>query len=327
MPQPTVSSVHVNRPLTNMSIAMIQEPGNFVADQVFPNVPVAKQSDAFFSYDNAYWNRDEMKLRAPATESEGSGYAVDPNNTYYCAPYAFHKDIPDQLRGNADVPINPDAEATQYVTLKALIKREKLFAARFLAGSVWTRDYDGVASGVGTNEVLQWNDSDSTPIEDVWDAKQDILERTGFEPNVLCIGYPVLKALINHPDIVDRVKYGNTSGPAMIDLPELQALFKIPKIVVMRAISNTAMEGATKSHSFIGGKKALLCYAASAPSIMQPSAGYHFTWTQYPGGAGPSVISRFRMEHLKSDRIEIELNLDCKLIAADLGSFWDSIVA
>lgn len=329
MPLPTQSDVHVNRPLTNISIAHMQAQTNFIADRAFPIIPVQKQSDAYFTYDNAYWNRDEMQLRGPATESEGNGYSVDSSNTYYAPVYGFHKDIPDTIRANADAPINLDREATEYVTTKALIKREKLFAAAFMAGSVWTRDYDGVASSPGSGEVLQWNDASSTPIEDVWDAKEAILEATGFEPNKLIIGYPVYKALVNHPDFVDRVKAGQTpGGPALVDTSEMAQIFKVQEVLVMKSIENTAFEGATAVHSFITGKKALLCYAPPSPGLMTPSAGYIFSWTGYLG-AGPAGnrIKRFRMEHLAADRVEIEIAFDMKKISAALGAFWDTIVA
>jgi hypothetical protein len=327
---PTTSDVHVNRPLTSISVAFIQKASNFVAGRAFPNVPVQKQSDAYLTYDHAYWNRDEMKLRAPATESEGNGYTIDPSNTYYCPIYAFHKDIPDPVRSNADAPINLDREATEYCTLKALIKRERIFASKYLVGGVWSYDYDGVDSSPSTSEVLQWSDHASTPIEDVWDAKEYILERTGFEPNKLILGYPVYKTLVNHPDFVDRVKYGQTpNGPAQVDLSEMAQLFKVEEVMVMKGIVDTALEGATvANHSFISGKKALLVYAPPSAGLMTPSAGYTFSWTGYLN-AGPAGnrIKRFRMENLAADRVEIEMAFDMKLISADLGAFWDSIVA
>jgi hypothetical protein len=328
MPQPTAGDVHVNRPLTNISIAYIQQASNFIASRVFPTVPVQKQSDAYFSYDNAYWNTDEMELRAPAARTSGSGYKVDANNTYFAQLYGYHHDIPDQVRANADDPLNMDREAAQFVTLKALIKREKLWAAAYFAGSIWTRDYDGVASSPGSSEVLQWNDASSTPIEDVWDAKAAILEGTGFEPNKFILGYDVYKSLVNHPDLVDRVKYGQTSGVAMIDTSELAQVFKVQEVLVMRSISNTVNEGAAASHSFIGGKKAALFYAAPTPSLMMPSAGYTFSWTGYLG-AGPdgNRIKRLRMDPEACDRVEIEMAFDMKLISAALGAFWDTVVA
>lgn len=327
---PTPGDVHVNTPLTNISIAYIQEANNFIADRVFPNIPVTKQSDRYYTYDRGYFNRDEMALRAPGAESAGGHYTVDSTPTYFAPVYAFHHDIPDQRRANADSVLEPDQEATQLVTAKALIKREKLFVSKYFAGSLWTSDVDGVSSGENNSTTFrQWNDANSNPIENVRAAKTTVLQRTGFEPNTLVIGRQVFDALCDHPDIVDRVKYGQTPGtPADIQVGDLQALFKLPRILVMNSVENTANEGQTNSHAFIGGKKALLCYSAPTPGLMTPTAGYTFSWTGYTGAASLGQrIKRFRMEKLAADRVEIEMAFDQKLVAADLGYFWDTIVA
>lgn len=330
MTTPTNGDVHVNAPLNNISIAYIQSQSNFVADKVFPNIPVSKQSDRYYTYDRGYFNRDEMDVRAPGTETKGGSYTVDNTPTYYAPVYGFHHDIPDQVRSNADSPLDSDREATELVTTKAMIKREKLWVSKYFAGSLWTGgDYDGVASSPTGSQVLQWNDANSTPIENVRMAKTAVLESTGFEPNTLVIGQRVFDALIDHPDIVDRVKYGQTSGgPAMVDTAELQALLKVQRVLVMKAVENTGKEGAANSHSFIGGKKALLCYSTPTPGIMTPTAGYTFSWNGHLGaGAMGSRIKKFRMENLASDRVEIEMAFDQKLVSTDLGFFFDTIVA
>lgn len=329
--QPTPGDVHVNVPLTNISIAYIQEAGNFIADKIFPNIPVSKQSDRYYTYDRGYFNRDEMAERAPGTESSGSGYTVDNTPTYYAPVYAFHHDIPDPRRANADSVMAPDREATLLATQKGLIKREKLWVSKYFTTSIWTTDITGVSSNpsAGT-QVLQWNDANSTPIEDIRAGKTIVLQRTGFEPNTLVIGQQVYDALCDHPDIVDRVKYGQTAsrGLAQIDVSDLEALFKIGRIFVMKSVENTAKQGQTNSHSFIGGKKALLCYSTPAPGLMTPTAGYTFSWTGYLGASNTGHrISKFRMENLKSDRVEIEMAFDQKLVSADLGYFFTTVVA
>ncbi len=329
MPLPTQSDVHVNRPLTNISVATMQQDTNFVANKVFPIIPVQNQGNSYFTYDNAYWNKDEMQQRADSTETVGNGYAIG-TDTYFCLPYGFHKDIGDQVRANADDPINLDREATMYVSTKALIKREKLFATNYFAGGVWTRDYDGVASAPTAGQVIQWSDyTNSNPITDVWDAKEYTLQLTGYEPNKLVLGYSVFKTLVNHPDLIDRINQGQTpGGPAMIGEADLARLFKVDQVLVMRGIENTAAEGATASNSFIGGKKALLVYAPPSPGLMTPSGGYIFSWTGYLGAGNQGQrIKRFRMEHLAADRVEIEIAYDMKKVAAGLGAFWDTIVA
>lgn len=315
---PTAGDVHVNTPLTNISIAFLQNASNFVASSVFPNIPVSKQGDRYYTYDRGEFNRDEMEKRAPATESAGGGYTLDNTPTYFADVWAFHKDVADQVRANSDSVLAPDREAVEYVTHKALIRREKIFATGFFAASKWTTD----------NTTANWGGSGTLtdPIVDIEDGKNTVLESTGFEPNTLVLGKNVYSALKNNPDVIERVYSGQTpGGPAMGTLQAMMALFEVERILVMKAIENTAKEGQTNVHSFIGGDNALLCYVAPSPGLMTPSAGYTFSWTgMLGGGAEGNRIKRFRMENLEADRVEIQMAFDQKLVAADLGYFFST---
>jgi hypothetical protein len=326
---PTPGDVHVNTPLSNISIAFLQNANNFVATKVFPNIPVMKQSDRYYVYDRGDFNRDEMVIRAPGTPSAGGGYRLDNTPTYFANRFSFHKDIPDELRANADAVLNPDREATAFVTHKALIRREKSFVASFFKTGVWTFENTGVSGTPSTNQVKQWNDATSTPIENVRLSKRQIAESTGYEPNKLVLGRAVFDALLDHPEIIDRIKYGQTSGaPAQANTDTLARLLGVDEVLVMNAVENTGVEGQTNSHSFIGGKQALLTFSTPAPGLMTPTAGYTFSWTGLLGsGSDGNRIKSFRMEELGSDRIEIDMCFDMKLVSADLGSFWGSIVA
>lgn len=336
--QPSRSDVHVNRPLTNISIAFAQSEEAFVAARVFPNIPVSKKSDAYFTYDRGEFNRDEMEERAPGTESAGGSYEIS-NDTYFARERAYHKDVPDAVRANADNPINLDREATEYVTKKGLIKREVTWAATYFTagnpGDTWTFDVDGAATrsdpfdptDPAQNNVVFWDDASSTPIEDVRLLKRFVLESTGFMPNVMTLGRPVFDALLDHPDIVGRLDRGQTTGPAQVTRDSLAALFELDEILVMDAIQNTAKQGQEAVHEFIGGKNALLSYRPATPGLLTPSAGYTFSWTGMFGSGNDGMrITRFRMEHLKSDRVEIEMAYDQKLISPDLGAFFGGIV-
>jgi len=332
MPFPTASQVHVNQPLTDLSVAYLQDANNFVSNRVFPSVPVSKQSDRYYTYDRGDFNRDEAQVRAPGTESAGNGFNIDNTPTYYCDVWAFHRDLPDQVVANADSVLRPQREATEYLMHKMLIRQEQEFVSTYMAGGVWSYDYDGVASSPGANEVIQWDDyTNSDPIGDVQDGRRAVMLSTGKVPNVLVLGRPVYDALINHPDMIDRVKYGQTPGsPAMVNQDALAAIFEVDRVLVMDAIVNDADQGQTNSHSFIGGNTALLAYSAPSPGIMTPSAGYVFRWNGFMGGAGGDMgtaIKTFRMEELESERVEAQAAFDMKLVSADLGAFWDAIVA
>src|SRR5262245_11003573 len=210
MPQPTPQAVHVDAPLTNISVAYIQSQDDFIADKVFPPVPVEKQSDVFFKYRKNDWFRDEAQQRAPATESAGGGYNLD-TDSYVCQVYAYHKDVDPQTRANADTPLDMDRDATTFVTQKLLLRRELQWVTDFFGASIW---------GTDSTPANLWSDfAASDPISDVRTGKKTILSTTGFEPNTLVLGYEVMNKLIDHPDIVDRIKYGSSSAdnPAIVN--------------------------------------------------------------------------------------------------------------
>ena len=112
MPQPNINSVHVDAILTNISVAYLQNQDNFIADKVFPVIPVDKKSDKYFTYTKNDWFRDEAQRRAPGTESAGGGYNLS-TGTYSADVWAFHKDVDDQTVANADAPLNPLREGQE----------------------------------------------------------------------------------------------------------------------------------------------------------------------------------------------------------------------
>lgn len=330
---PTAGDVHVNRPLTNISVGYFQSQDSFVADKVFPNISVAKQSDRYFTYDRGEFNRDEMTLRAPGTESAGGSYTVDSTPTYYCSVAAYHKDVPDQIRANTDSPLNADQDATIFVTHKALIRRERLWVRDYFTTGKWTFNVVGVASGAtgsatfnpthaSNNKVLHWNDAASNPIEDMRAGLTHVQGSTGFRPNTVVMGRQVYDKLVDHPDVVGRLDRGQTSGTATANRDSIAALLEVDRVMVMDAIYNSAAKTVaatstdgdgrqTGTHTFIGGKNVLLAYSTPTPGLMTPSAGYTFSWTGFLGASPNGIrIKRFRMEAIESDRIEAQQSFD-----------------
>ena len=316
MPQPTSSQVHVDAILTNISVAYMQMAENFIATKVFPVVPVSKQSDKFFTYTKNDWFRDEAQRRADATESAGGGYNLS-TDSYQADVYAFHKDIGDQTRANADAPINVDREAAEFVTGRMLLKMETQFVSNFFTTSVWATD---------STPTNLWSDyTSSDPIGDIETGKRTILSTTGYEPNTLVLGYDTFIQLKNHPDLVDRIKY--TSSQVLSE-SLLASLFGVPRVMVAKSLKATNNEGGSEAYAFNYGKNALLTYSAPSAGLLQPSGGYIMSWTGVSQGIGATIgVSRMRMEQLKADRIEAEVAFDMKVIGADLGFFFSAWVA
>lgn len=330
--QPTQSDVHVNVPMTNVSIAFLQSEDGFIASRAFPNVPVEKQSDRYYEYYRGDFNRDEMTERAAGDESSGSGYRLDATPTYYARLYAHHKDIPDQVRNNSDSVLSPDMEATRFLSTKALIKRERIFATNYFGAGVWTKELAGAATNVAGTSVVYWDDPASTPIEDIRAAKRaQHLVSGGFGPNKLILGPQTWDTMQDHPDFLDRVKYGQTfPNAAQVTKNLIAELLELDEILVMEGIYNSSamnIDPKVENNVYIGGKHALLLYAAPAPSLMAPSAGYTFSWTgNWGNGVEGNRIKSFRMEPKSSDRFEIEMAFDMKVVAKDCGFFFNGVV-
>ena len=316
--QPSAGDVHVNRPLTNVSIDWSQNAEGFVHNKVFPVIPVAKQTDSYYIYDKGQWQRGGSQKRAPATESAGSGYAVS-TDSYACDVWALHKDVADQDRANSDSPLRPDQDASRWVTEQMMIDKEVEWATKYFSTGVWTVDK--------TVSPL-WDAANSTPIEDVRAEKTAMLKLTGRKPNVMVCSIEVWDVLVDHEDIVARLSGGAT--PQNVAIPQetqIAAILGLERIYVAEAVQNTANEGASDSNSFVMGQHALLLHVPRVAGLYTPSAGYTFAWAGLLGSsAGNTVISRIRADLLKAWRVEGECAYDQKVVSADLGTLFASVL-
>ena len=313
MPTPSLSQVHLDAPLTDLSVAQIQEAENYIADKVFPVIPVTQKSNKYFTYTNADFRRDEVVPRAPGTESAGSGFNMGSDN-YTAEVYAFHQDVDDQTRDNADEAIDPDEDATDYVTGLFLTSREVKWASTYFTAGVWGTDV------AGTTDFTKWDDASSDPEVDIDAGKAKILRETGFKPNTLVVGYVTHQALKRHPLVQDRFKY--TSADSITE-DMLAKFFEIDHYLVSEASYNSAAEGATAVDVMVMGDNALLCYSAPTPGLKRPSAGYTFNWSGFTNHNNVGVmIKKFRMEEIESDRVEGSFAYDDKVVYANMGYFF-----
>ena len=319
MPQPTLSDVHVDRALTDLSVRFTQQASSFIADKVFPTVRVQNRSDKYFTYDRSYWFKSDAQLRGPGTESAGSGYAVGTDD-FSCDVYAVHRNLSDQVRANADSPITMDRDATEFVTQHMLQRREQAFVSTYFTTGVWGTDK------VGNTDFSYWDDyANSDPIRDLRDGVIAMAKLTALKPNTLVLGAEVWDYLQDHPDYLERIKY-TQKGIVSEDL--VSSMIGVDKTHIAWSVKNTAAEGETASYDFNLGKNALLMYVPKSPGLNTPAAGYTFSWTGLFGSGSNGIrIKRFRMEWIESDRVEAEEAIDQKVVSSELGYFYSGAVS
>lgn len=321
MPQPTASDVHVNIPLTNISVAFMQRQENFLGNK-WDAIPVNHQSNLYYIYPRGQWFRSQMQRRAPATESAGSGWELD-TDTYRADKYSLHKDIADEERANQDQVIDMDRDATEWLSQQGLIHDDKLFVAEIFKTSTWT----GSSTGGDITPSTKWDASGSTPITDIRAQIFSMAEKTGHAPTDLIMGGRVWEALQDNADFLSRIAFGTPGAPQIVSLDLLASILGLKRVLIGMGVENTATEGATDAFSFLIGGNAMLAYFPDSPSLLKPSAFYKFAWTT-PRGSGPGGqrIKRFRQERLESDRVEIDKYVDWKVVASDLGVFFSNVL-
>jgi len=330
MPEPTGSDLHIDALLSNLSIGYMNKKSAYVADRVFPTVLTNKQSDKYAIYDKYDWFSDQAKMRAPLTETAGSGYAMETPGTFFNDEWGIHKDIADEDVDNADDVFELEQEAVEWCVDKIRMRREKRWADAYFQTGVWTTDLTGQTDAPSTNEFYVWDDyTNSTPISDIADAKAIVLGLTGLLPNTLIVAHRVHQALENNSSVLERYKYTQTG---IITEELLARVFGLDNYIVGSAIVAAAPEGTETLSFMLNQYDALLCYAAPRPSKRAASAGYTFRWKRprWNGSTGDrleSTIRKFYMKEIRGHRIECSTYEDIKLVAADCGVFFDDAIA
>jgi hypothetical protein len=331
----TPSSVHIDAPLTNLTIAFLQDANGFIADRVFPKVSVSKKTDKYYIYNRADFNRTgQVQARAPRTQAPRVGMTLS-QDAYSAEVFSLATDFDFETLANEDASLDIRSAGAQMLTHQLLIDREIKWANTYFAGGVWGTDWDGVASSPSSVQVIQWsNYSTSTPIQDVTNIMRTVqLKSGGFKPNVMVVGKEVRDVLVNHPTILARLNGGATvTNTALVTDAKLAEIFGVEEFMVMETVKNTAAEGLTEANAFIGGKLAAFYYRPRSSGLMIPSAGYTFTWDDLENASGHGItIKSYRGDYLAIDGVaevlEANLAYDHKVVSADLGAVIDSVIA
>lgn len=310
MPQPTRSDVHIESALSDISTAYKNEA--YIADLIFPQVSVRKQSDKYHIWTKDFWFRNNVRLRAPGTPFPVAGIELS-NTNYYAHVYNLAYDIPDEVDENADDVIDLENVGSEFLADQFMINRENKMAADFFVSSVWDTDVTvGTTWGLGGD-----------PVGDVDLGKTTIRKATGVSPNTLVMGQEVFDVLKVHADLTDLYKH---TTPGILTQDIVASALGVERLIVGASVDNTAQEGATFSGEYTWGKDALLLYVPANPGRMVPSAGYQFVWPV--GGSGVDVqISSVRDDMNRRTQLQGMHAFDQKAVGTDLGYFFAQVVA
>ncbi len=311
---PETSQVHINVALTNVSLAY-RNPA-FISDIIAPAVNVRKQQDRYYIYDSERESfRSTDDRRAPGAVANEVDFALS-SDSYYCADHALTSVIPDEERDNADPAIQPDIDRTEFLTEKIDLNKEIELA------DIVAADTD--LAGTTLEGAAQWSHADSDPQIAIEDGKASIIAGTQCLPNTLVLPYEVFAKVHTHPKIMERV---NASGTLLPTAQVLAQLFDVERVLVPRAVKNTAAPGQTASMSYVWGKHAFLLYVPPRAALKTMAFAFTFLWTAAPGSSGGRTVETWRENPRKADVIRVQRYYDQKVIATDAIYVWKNAVA
>lgn len=314
--QPDTIDLHVDRLLTNVSVGYVNE--KYIYKDGAPQVLVEKESDIIPQYTKDFWFRDVARPLAPGDKAPRSGFEVDNTLTYRVTEYGIAKEIADRIRANQDAPYDLDRDAAKWVSEMCQLRQEINFAGTIFTTSVWT----GSSTGADITVTNKWDDYGlSDPIVDLRKERRAVRQKIARHANVLLMGEDVMDTLIDHPLLVDRVKY--TGGDVTEDL--LKRLLRIEKVIVAESMSVTSVEGATVVLADLFADDALLLYLPAAPGLFTPSACYNFTQRMFSGG-DRILTRRIRDDERMIDIIEGRIANQFKVIDANAGAFFNDLL-
>jgi hypothetical protein len=306
-------NVRVDEILTNISLGF--ENQDMVGERLFPALNVAKQSAKYYIFGRESW-LPEQDLRAPGTvanEIPGMNLSTAP---YYAEERALQIPVTDEERELTTNQLSPEADATNLVTGKILMGREKRMFD-FVANSA---NYN--ASNVVTlSGTSQWNDfTNSDPIAVVRAGFRRVNSQLFLDPNTMVLPYEVYSILQDHPKLQQRIMYAQK---AILTVDLIAELFGVQNVIVPGVGIGSGNPGQTMTVSYLWGKNVLLAYVPPRPGLRVPAFGYEFVWA-YPGGRGGNsgggramVTDRWREEPRKSDLIRVSRRYDLRGVGTD----------
>lgn len=301
--------VVVDPALSNVSVRYSND--TFIAGQVFPTVNVAKQTGKYYVYDKANLRIDQT-LRAAGSGANEIDFGVAPTGVFSCDDHALKGFVADEIQDQADAALNPLIDETETITEKLLLDRELALATMMSDTAQMTQN----TTLAGTS---QWSDySNSDPIGDVRTARTTIHTNTFKKPNTLILSKTVFDMLVEHPAIIERIKYSQI-GVVSVEL--LARVFQVEKVIVGEAGRNTAAEGQTDALAYVWGKHAWVAYIAPQIRLKMLTLGVTFTYKT-------RSVKRWRDEDREGTYVRIgQDNYDLVFVATAAGYFIKNAVA
>jgi hypothetical protein len=322
MPGSAVRDVHLDGYLTNLARLYRPLEDGFVADEVCPRLPVAKESDLYPVWDRGPWfgagDDIDMDLLGDRTPVRRVDFTWS-REGYLAEERALGFDISPRERANADDVLRLEMQKNRMVLGRLALLRERR-VARILQDS----DTAGgeLDAGADAASAARWDAAATTFANvrgDIISAIQRVRKAIGIKPTVIVIPEEAAEGLTTTAFYGDVVRWLVNTGESP-DLVRFTDRIVLPRtlfglrVIVPGAMYDTAAEGGSTSLAEVWGEVARVLYVTPGPGIETPSVAYTFQ-------AQPQATRRWTEEDPQLDVFKVSNGvIDEKVVAPLAGA-------
>ena len=304
------SDVHVDAPLTNFALQLRNR--SFVAEEVFPVVPVVKESDLYYTF-----SREELRDVDPRRAAGAVAKEVDwvpATSTYTAEEYALKHLLADRIVNNADMPVRPRMNTVAKLQKWIWLGIEKRVQAIAQAGG-------NVVATVAASP--KWDGSSPTIEKDIDTAKDSVRNNAGVEPNAILLAENVKDVVKRDTTIRDLIRYVINMGPGNQQLlvnGELPPVIFNLAIIIAGATEDTSKLGASSSIAKIWNDAVPVFYREPAISLDAVSWGYIMR-------AQTPIVKAYRDEHRNGEYIEVSVIQAEELVTSNAANLITDVLS
>lgn len=327
---PTLPQIQVDAFLTGISIAYMNT--EFVAEEVFPSLPVEARSDKYWVYDT------DTFLRSSGVDANGKSNAIRKDgaianeirhglssDSYYTENIAHRELVTDAIVRNAAATpgssmIQPHVDATLQVSARLAMDREEMAAYKAGKTSLYpSANKVTLTTGGSGTSWASYTSTASVPLTDIRNGKVAVRRSLLREPNTALYTVDSAMVLADHPDILDLVKYTHKDALSSSGLPMVLRGLRTVEAAVQKI---TSQEGATNTTGNVwvdssGYNLALIYYKSPELGARSVHYGRTFYAPNPTTGVKGIGIRPYRDEPRAGEWIEGEMTIDIKHIAVN----------
>ena len=294
----------VNKLLTNVSNGYFPGKEDFIAEEILPTINVAQTTGLIGKYSNNH-------LRIVNTVHKGKGNyqqlesITTSSDSYNIEDHGLFDVITENDMRNFEKPFDAEVDTTLSLVLAQMLAKENGLATARRSTAIITQN----TTLSGNNQYNKLSHADSTPLADKLVADAAIRDAIGRKPNVLIASEETIDNLRFHDSLMDNLgfKFNRTGG---MTVDELARAMQVEKILIGKAMYNSAKEGQTDVLTSIWGNDLIYAHVAK-PALRQKTLGFEFR----KSGTSPRQVFKYNpVMPVKSKGVIVTDNYDQNLL-------------